>query len=69
MNAEINVTLEELRRKRESLLDFQTNVLNNIKMNFTKINTTAGRILNEEKYFVESLKKQTAGLSLTFSHF
>lgn len=69
MNAEINVTLEELRRKRESLLDFQTNVLNNFKMNFTKINTTAGRILNEEKYFEESLKKQTAGLSLTFSHF
>lgn len=69
MNAEINVTLEELRRKRESLLDFQTNVLNNIKMNLTKINTTAGRILNEEKYFEESLKKQTAGLSLTFSHF
>lgn len=69
MNAEINVTLEELRRKRESLLDFQTNVLNNIKMNFTKINTTAGRILNEEEYFEKSLKKQTAGLSLTFSHF
>ena len=62
---DVNVKVEELREKKEvqPLIDFQRVVTENIKNNITLINTTAGRILNENET-IESLDI-LKGLSLS----
>lgn len=70
MNTEINVTLEELRRKEDSLQDFQKIVVKNIQ----EINqTTVKYLINQTDVIMKSLKEQTnsqsiCSLSLLFSH-